>query len=146
MSVEKVVDNFLNIEFDSNYFQILQLLHRKIINSRDRSYNPAIKNYLQRALFCLRESEQILNIFSEFLHKNFWHGEFCEQIISIFSVIELTDNFSRENLLETKYIEFIREFRKIICQFLLQRYPHLDKKYQWLQLLVSQTVKFESLI
>ena len=146
MSVVEVVDNFLNIEFNSNYFQLIQLLHRKIISARERGYNSARKTYLERALFCLREPEQILNLSSEFLWRNLWNGDDCDQIVAIFSVVELIDNFSRENLSEIRYIFFVKEFQKIICRFLLERYPILDEKYQWLQILITRSVRFENLV
>lgn len=145
-AIENVVDNFLNIKADTEYFQIMQMIHRKIIVMQERGYNPATKKYISRSLFAIRDPDELTTLFKTFIRGILWTGDETDRLISIFIVIELIDNYARENLIESAYIRFIKEYTRLIYQFLRERFPTLESKFEWLQLLLTKSVRFESLI
>ena len=145
-TIENVVDNFLNIKVDREYFQIMQMIHRKIIVMQERGYNPATKKYISRSLFAIRDPDELKTLFKTFIRGILWTGDETDRLISIFIVIELIDNFARENLTESAYIRFIKEYTRLICEFLRESFPTLESKFEWLQLLLTKSVRFESLI
>ena len=144
--IENVVDCFLNIRVEPEFFQIMQMIYRKIIAMQERGYNPATKKYILRSLFAIRDPEELTALFETFIRGILWTGDETDRLISIFIVIELIDNFARENLIESAYIRFIKEYSRLIYKFLRERYPTLESKFEWLQLLVTKSVRFESLI
>ena len=145
-AVEKVVKNFLNIEFDVQFLQLMQMIHKKSINAFKIGYNLATKTYLERALFKICTFEQLLDLSREILKNNLWIGSESDQIISIFIVVELIDEHGRKNLTEHQYIHFAKEFEKIVTQFLSDRYPKLNYKHEWFASMISKSLKFESLL
>ena len=145
-AIENVVDSFLNIRVEPEFFQIMQMIYRKIIAMQERGYNPATKKYILRSLFAIRDPEELTTLFETFIRGILWTGDETDRLISIFIVIELIDNFARENLIESAYIRFIKEYSRLIYKFLRERYPTLESKFEWLQLLVTKSVRFESLI
>ena len=145
-AIENVVDSFLNIRVEPEYFQIMQMIYRKIIVMQERGYNPATKKYISRSLFAIRDPEELTTLFETFIRGILWTGDETDRLISIFIVIELIDNFARENLIESAYIRFIKDYSRVICKFLRERFPTLESKFEWLQLLVTKSVRFESLI
>ena len=145
-AVEKVVKNFLNIEFDVEFLQLMQMIHKKSINALKVGYNLATKTYLERALFKICTFEQLLDLSKEILKNNLWVGSNSDQIISIFIVVELIDEHGRKNLTDHQYIHFAKEFEKFVTQFLSDRYPKLNYKYEWFATMTSKSLRFESLL
>ena len=145
-AIENVVDSFLNIRVEPEYFQIMQMIYRKIIVMQEKGYNPATEKYISRSLFAIRDPEELTTLFETFIRGILWTGDAIDRLISIFIVIELIDNYARENLIESAYIKFINQYSRVICKFLRERFPTLESKFEWLQLLVTKSVRFESLI
>ena len=128
-AVEKVVRNFLNIEFDVTFLQLMQMIHKKAINALEVGYNLALKTYLERSLFKIFDSQEMERLLTEILKNNLWIGSESDQIISIFLVIEIFDEHARKNLTEHQYIHFAKELSKLCVTFLSQRYPKLNQKF-----------------
>ena len=145
-AIEKVVRNFLNIEFDVNFLQLMQMIHKKALNSLDVGYNLALKMYLQRTLFKIVQSQEMEELILDILRNNLWIGSQSDQVISILIVIELFDEHGRQNLTEHQYINFVKELSKISVSFLSERYPNLNLKCNWFSMIMCRSLEFESLL